>query len=63
LCIEKEGTKFGSRCGGSNELEDRAGDVDSNVDEDRVAITWNAAKEEMAPSSEWMLRTMSDALN
>ncbi len=51
LCIEKEGTEFGFRCGGSNELEDRAGDVDSAVDEDRVAITWNAAEEEIAPSA------------
>ncbi len=51
LCIEKEGTKFGFRCGGSNELEDCAGDVDSAVDEDRVAVTWNAAEEEIAPSA------------
>ncbi len=49
LCIEKEGTKFGFRCGGSNELEDCAGDVDSAIDEDGVAITWNAAKEELSP--------------
>jgi hypothetical protein len=51
LCIEKEGTKFGFRCKGSNKLEDCAGDVDSAVDEDRVAITWNAAKEEVATSA------------
>ncbi len=50
LCIEKEGTEFGFRCGGSEELEDCAGDVDSTIDEDRVAVTWNAAKEEIAPS-------------
>jgi hypothetical protein len=51
LCIEKEGTEFGFRCRGSNELEDCAGDVDSAVDEDRVAVTWNAAVEEIAPSA------------
>ncbi len=51
LCIDKDGTKFGFRCGGSNELEDCAGDVDSAVDEDRVAVTWNAAEEEIAPST------------
>ncbi len=51
FCIEKEGTKFGFRCRGSNELEDYAGDVDSAVDEDRVAVTWNAAEEEIAPSA------------
>ncbi len=50
LCIEKEGTEFGFHCGGSNKLEDRAGDVDSTIDEDRVAVTWNATKEEIAPS-------------
>ncbi len=50
LCIEKEGTKFGFRCGGSDELEDRAGDVDSTIDDNRVAVTWNAAEEEIAPS-------------
>jgi hypothetical protein len=50
LCIEKEGTEFGFRCGGSDELEDRACDVDSTVYEDRVAVTWNAAEEEIAPS-------------
>ncbi len=31
LCIEKVGTEFGFRCGGSNKLEDCAGDVDSTV--------------------------------
>ncbi len=51
LCIEKEGTKFGFCCGGSNELEDCAGDVDSTVDEDRVAVMWNAAEEEVATST------------
>jgi hypothetical protein len=51
LCIEKEGTKFGFHCGGSNKLEDCAGDVDSAVDENRVAVTWNAAKEEVAHSA------------
>jgi hypothetical protein len=51
LCIEKEGTEFGFPCRGSNKLEDYAGDVDSAVDEDRVAITWNAAKEEVATSA------------
>ncbi len=56
LCIEKEGTKFGFRCGGSDELEDFAGDVDSTIDEDRVAVTWNAAKEEIAPSATSCLR-------
>ncbi len=56
LCIEKEGTKFGFRCGGSNKLEDRAGDVDSAIDEDRVAVTWNAAEEEIAPSATSCLR-------
>jgi hypothetical protein len=50
LCIKKEGTEFGFCCGGSVELEDHAGDVDSAVDEDRVAVTWNAAEEEIAPS-------------
>ena len=39
LCIEKEGTKFGFHCGGSNKLEDCAGDVESTIDEDRVGIT------------------------
>ncbi len=48
LCIEKEGTEFGFRCGGSNKLEDCAGDVDSAIDEDRVAVMWNAAEEEVA---------------
>ena len=51
LCIEKEGTEFGFHCEGSNELEDCAADVDSAVDEDRVAVTWNAAKEEVSPST------------
>jgi hypothetical protein len=51
LCIEREGTKFGFRCGGSDKLEDCAGDVDSTVDEDRVALMWNAAKEEIAHSA------------
>jgi hypothetical protein len=51
LCIENEGTKFGFCCGGSDELEDRAGDVDSAIDEDWVAVTWNSAKEEIAPSA------------
>ncbi len=51
LCIEKEGTEFGVRCGGRDELEDHAGDVDSAFDEDRVAVTWNAAGEEIAPSA------------
>ncbi len=56
LCIEKEGTEFGFSCGGSDKLEDCAGDVDSTVDEDRVAVTWNAAKEEIAPSATSRLR-------
>jgi hypothetical protein len=51
LCIEKEGTKFGFHCGGSDKLEDRAGDVNSAIDEDRVAVMWNAAEEEIAPSA------------
>ncbi len=50
LCIEKEGTKFGFHCGGSNKLKDHAGDVDSAIDEDKVAVMWNAAEEEIAPS-------------
>jgi hypothetical protein len=56
LCIEKEGTEFSFRFGGSEELEDCAGDVDSAVDEDRVAVTWNAAEEEIAPSMTLCLR-------
>ncbi len=56
LCIEKEGTKFCFRCGGSDRLEDHAGDVDSAVDEDRVAVMWNAAKEEIALSATSCLR-------
>ncbi len=56
LCIEKEGTEFGFSCGGSDKLEDCAGDVDSAVDEDRVAVAWNAAKEEIAPSATSYLR-------
>ncbi len=49
LCIEKEGIKFGFCCGGSNELEDHAGDVDSAIDEDMVGVAWNAAEEEISP--------------
>ncbi len=56
LCIEKEGTKFGFCCGGSDKLEDCAGDVDSAVDEDRVAVMWNAAEKEIAPSVTLCLR-------
>ncbi len=51
LCIEKQGTESGFHCGGSKKLEDCAGDVDSAIDEDRVAITWNAAEEEVATST------------
>ncbi len=51
LCIEKEGTEFGFCCGGSNKLEDCAGDVDSAIDEDRVAVMWNAAEEEVPTST------------
>ncbi len=49
LCIEKEGTEFGFRCKGSDKLEVCAGDVDSAIYEDRVAVMWNAAEEEIAP--------------
>ena len=56
LCIEKEGTEFGFCCEGSNKLEDCAGDVVSTIDEDRVAVTWNAAEEEIAPSATLCLR-------
>jgi hypothetical protein len=56
LCIEKEGTVFGFRCRGSDELEDHVGDVDSTIDEDRVAITWNAAEEKIALSANSCLR-------